>query len=74
MRLQKNDKIKEINTGICIVPGKSFAYLQEIGAGNKKGEYYLTDICKIAQNKGNTIKKYNHKILQRSLGSIHARN
>ena len=54
-------QIKEINTGICILPWESFTYLQEIGAANKKGEYYLTDICKIGQNKGNTIKKYHHE-------------
>jgi bifunctional UDP-N-acetylglucosamine pyrophosphorylase/glucosamine-1-phosphate N-acetyltransferase len=54
-------KIKEINTGICILPFESFTYLQEIGSGNKKGEYYLTDICKIAQDKGNPIKKYHHE-------------
>ena len=54
-------QIKEINTGICILPRESFTYLQEIGAGNKKGEYYLTDICKIGQNKGNPIKKYHHE-------------
>jgi bifunctional UDP-N-acetylglucosamine pyrophosphorylase / glucosamine-1-phosphate N-acetyltransferase len=53
-------RIKEINTGICILPWESFTYLQEIGAGNKKGEYYLTDICKIADHKGKTVKKYNH--------------
>jgi bifunctional UDP-N-acetylglucosamine pyrophosphorylase/glucosamine-1-phosphate N-acetyltransferase len=48
-------------------------YLQEINAGNKKGEYYLTDICKIAQNKGNTIKKFHHKNSLEVLG-INSRN
>jgi bifunctional UDP-N-acetylglucosamine pyrophosphorylase/glucosamine-1-phosphate N-acetyltransferase len=66
-------QIKEINTGICILPRESFLYLQEINAGNKKGEYYLTDICKIAQNKGNTIKKYHHKNSLEVLG-INSRN
>jgi bifunctional UDP-N-acetylglucosamine pyrophosphorylase/glucosamine-1-phosphate N-acetyltransferase len=66
-------QIKEINTGICILPWESFLYLQEINAGNKKGEYYLTDICKIAQNKGNTIKKYHHKNSLEVLG-INSRN
>jgi bifunctional UDP-N-acetylglucosamine pyrophosphorylase/glucosamine-1-phosphate N-acetyltransferase len=61
-------KIKEINTGICVLPRKSFTYLQEIGAGNKKGEYYLTDICKIGQNKGNPIKKYHHENSSEVLG------
>jgi bifunctional UDP-N-acetylglucosamine pyrophosphorylase/glucosamine-1-phosphate N-acetyltransferase len=66
-------QIKEINTGICILPRQSFLYLQEINAGNKKGEYYLTDICKIAQNKGNTVKKYHHKNSLEVLG-INSRN
>jgi bifunctional UDP-N-acetylglucosamine pyrophosphorylase / glucosamine-1-phosphate N-acetyltransferase len=61
-------QIREINTGICIIPHDSFAYLKEIGAGNGKGEYYLTDICKIARNKGNTIKKYLHERSSEVLG------
>jgi bifunctional UDP-N-acetylglucosamine pyrophosphorylase / glucosamine-1-phosphate N-acetyltransferase len=61
-------EIREINTGICILPWESFTYLQEIGAGNKKGEYYLTDICSIAHGKGKAIKKYNHKKSSEVLG------
>ncbi len=56
----KEREIREINTGICIIPEESFVYLHEISAGNKKGEYYLTDICKIARSKGNIVRKYNH--------------
>ncbi len=42
-------EIKEINTGICIIPEKYLVLLKEIKDDNKKGEFYLTDICKIAR-------------------------
>lgn len=61
-------QIKEINTGICIIPQEFFKYLREISAGNKKGEYYLTDICKVARSKGNKIKKFNHGNASEVLG------
>jgi bifunctional UDP-N-acetylglucosamine pyrophosphorylase/glucosamine-1-phosphate N-acetyltransferase len=53
-------KIKRINTGICAIPGSLFPLLKEIKADNKKGEYYLTDICKIAHQKGIVVKGYHH--------------
>lgn len=53
-------KIKRINTGICAIPGSLFSLLKEIKADNKKGEYYLTDICKIAQQKDIVVKGYHH--------------
>lgn len=53
-------KIKRINTGICAIPGNLISLLKEIKADNKKGEYYLTDICKIAQQKGVAVKGYHH--------------
>jgi bifunctional UDP-N-acetylglucosamine pyrophosphorylase/glucosamine-1-phosphate N-acetyltransferase len=53
-------KIKRINTGICAIPGSLFPLLKAIKADNKKGEYYLTDICKIAQQKGIVVKGYHH--------------
>lgn len=53
-------KIKRINTGICAIPGNLISLLKEIKADNKKGEYYLTDICKIAQQKGIPVKGYHH--------------
>jgi len=61
-------EIREINTGICVIPGESFAYLHEINAGNKKGEYYLTDICRIARSKGKIVRKYNHANAAEVLG------
>ena len=53
-------KIKRINTGICAIPGRLFPLLKLIKADNKKGEYYLTDICKIAQQKGIVVKGYHY--------------
>ncbi len=58
---EEERNIKEINTGICIIPREAFQYLKEIGAENKKGEYYLTDICNIARKKGGIVKKYHHE-------------
>ena len=45
-------KIKEINTGICFIPSVYWRLLKKIEANNRKGEYYLTDICKIAKKQG----------------------
>ena len=53
-------KIKRINTGICAIPGRLFPLLKEIKSDNKKGEFYLTDICKISQRKGIIVKGYHH--------------
>jgi bifunctional UDP-N-acetylglucosamine pyrophosphorylase/glucosamine-1-phosphate N-acetyltransferase len=53
-------KIKRINTGICAIPGSLFPLLKAIKADNRKGEYYLTDICKIAKQKGIVVKGYHH--------------
>lgn len=61
-------EIREINTGICIIPRESLSYLKEISADNKKGEYYLTDICKIARNKGDLVKAYRHGVTSEVLG------
>ncbi|MBA4390370.1 MAG: UDP-N-acetylglucosamine diphosphorylase/glucosamine-1-phosphate N-acetyltransferase [Syntrophus sp. (in: bacteria)] len=61
-------EIREINTGICIIPRESFDYLKEINAENKKGEYYLTDICKVARNKGDVVKAYRHGVASEVLG------
>jgi len=50
----------EINTGICIIPEECFPLLKLIEPNNKKGEYYLTDICKVARKKGLNIKGCHH--------------
>ncbi|HEX2965294.1 MAG TPA: NTP transferase domain-containing protein [Syntrophorhabdaceae bacterium] len=60
--------IKEINTGICIIPRECRRYLREIGNSNRKGEYYLTDICAIVRSKGEVVRKYNHRDASEVLG------
>lgn len=65
---RKEREIKRINTGICIIPARSFPLLRSISADNKKGEYYLTDICTIGRQKGQSIKGYNHENAQEVLG------
>jgi bifunctional UDP-N-acetylglucosamine pyrophosphorylase / glucosamine-1-phosphate N-acetyltransferase len=57
---EEEKRINEINTGICIIPEECFPLLKLIEANNKKGEYYLTDICKVARKKGLNIKGCRH--------------
>ena len=52
--------IKEINTGICIIPEVHLPLLKIIEANNKKGEYYMTDICKVAGKQGIAVKGRHH--------------
>ena len=61
-------EIKEINTGICVIPSEKFEYLEEIKANNKKGEYYLTDICAVARSKGDNVRKFKHEKATEVLG------
>jgi len=61
-------KIKRINTGICAIPGHLFPLLKEIRSDNRKGEYYLTDIYKIVQQKGLDVKGYHYKKSSEVLG------
>jgi bifunctional UDP-N-acetylglucosamine pyrophosphorylase/glucosamine-1-phosphate N-acetyltransferase len=60
--------IKEINTGICIIPHECWSFLGEIGNNNRKAEYYLTDICTIAKSKGAAVRKYKHNDAAEVLG------
>jgi len=55
---EEQKRIKEINTGICIIPKRYFYLLKEIKNENRKGEYYLTDICLIASNSSINIMAY----------------
>ena len=42
-------KIKEVNTGIMIIPGdKIKGWLSQVGCTNKQSEYYLTDLIGFA--------------------------
>ncbi|MCX5813237.1 MAG: NTP transferase domain-containing protein [Proteobacteria bacterium] len=61
-------EIREINTGICIIPEERFQLLKLIEPNNKKGEYYLTDICKVAKKKGLNIKGCHHNESTEVLG------
>ena len=61
-------KIREINTGICMLRRGMLPLLKEIKADNAKGEYYLTDICKIARMRGISVKGYHHDDAQEVLG------
>jgi len=53
-------QIKEINTGICIIPNGYFPLLKSIENKNKKGEFYLTDICKVARDRGIAVFAFHH--------------
>lgn len=48
--LQKN--IKEVNSGIYALESEAFHILKEIKLNESKGEYYLTDVISIANDKG----------------------
>ncbi len=61
-------KVDEINTGICIIPEECFQLLKLIKPDNKKEEYYLTDICKVAKNRGLKIKGCHHDKAAEVLG------
>jgi bifunctional UDP-N-acetylglucosamine pyrophosphorylase / glucosamine-1-phosphate N-acetyltransferase len=51
-------KVRTINTGICYIPFDDLKLIDLIGENNRKGERYLTDICKIAKNEGKPAKGY----------------
>ena len=52
-------KIEECNAGLYIISNKYlFKYLKEIKNNNAKGEYYLTDIVSIFNNKKKKISSY----------------
>lgn len=52
--------IREINSGICFIPGPLFPLIKRIKAENRKGEYYLTDICTIARTDGIPVRAFHH--------------
>ncbi len=65
---EEQKSITTINTGICVIPGSSFSFLREIVPSNNKGEYYLTDICTIAGQKGKAVRGYRHQRPSEVLG------
>jgi bifunctional UDP-N-acetylglucosamine pyrophosphorylase / glucosamine-1-phosphate N-acetyltransferase len=60
--------IREINSGICMIRSDRLPLLQRIGAENKKGEYYLTDICLVAKKEGIKVAAYSHPDSREVLG------
>ncbi len=50
--------IQRINTGICYIPFGDLGLVELIDTGNNKGEHYLTDICKIARERGSHAKGF----------------
>ena len=65
---QAQKKIREINTGICMLRRDTLSLAKEIKAENAKGEYYLTDICKVAGTRGIRVKGYHYGDAQEVLG------
>ncbi len=61
-------KIRTINTGICYIPYQDLSLIDLIGENNKKGERYLTDICKIAKDAGRPAKGYFYARSEEVLG------
>ncbi|OPY76230.1 MAG: Bifunctional protein GlmU [Syntrophorhabdus sp. PtaU1.Bin050] len=61
-------EVRRINTGICLIPGELFGLLKKIKSDNRKGEYYLTDICRIAGQEGIEVRAYNHPRASEVLG------
>ncbi|NLW35163.1 bifunctional UDP-N-acetylglucosamine diphosphorylase/glucosamine-1-phosphate N-acetyltransferase GlmU [Syntrophorhabdus aromaticivorans] len=61
-------EVRRINTGICLIPGELFGLLKKIGPDNRKGEYYLTDICRVAGQEGIKVRAYDHPRASEVLG------
>ena len=65
---EEEKKIRRINTGICIIPWQHFSLLKTITPDNRKGEYYLTDICSIAHSRKIPIRAYHYPEASEVLG------
>ncbi len=57
-----------INTGICMIRRNLFGLVKSVTPENKKGEYYLTDICKIAKERGIRVRAHLHPESSEVLG------
>ena len=60
--------IKVINTGICVIRRDRLPLVKMVEPNNRKGEYYLTDICRIAGARGVVVKAYLHGSSSEVLG------
>ena len=61
-------QIRTINTGICIIPGNDLAMVKKITPSNRKNEYYLTEICAVAEAEGRAVHAYFHQPSSEVLG------
>jgi len=61
-------EIKVINTGICMIRRDFLGLVRAITPNNKKGEYYLTDICKVAIGRGLKVLSFLHEQAHEVLG------
>lgn len=65
---QSEKFINEINTGFYVLPNKKLlSWLDQLSNNNQQGEYYLTDVVKIAYNAeveiNNVVAKHNYEIM-----------
>ncbi len=60
--------IKVINTGICMIRRNLLPLVEAVTPDNKKGELYLTDICKTAGRQGIKARAFLHKDASEVLG------
>jgi len=57
-----------INTGICMVRRNLFGLVKSVTPENRKGEYYLTDICRVARDRGIKVRSHFHEEAGEVLG------
>jgi len=65
---EEEKKVRTINTGICYIPFEDLVLVDLIGENNKKGERYLTDICRVAKNEGRPARGYFYTLSDEVLG------
>jgi bifunctional UDP-N-acetylglucosamine pyrophosphorylase/glucosamine-1-phosphate N-acetyltransferase len=61
-------EIGVINTGICMIRADMLPLVKAITPDNRKGEYYLTDICKQARHRGVAVRAFLHEESAEVLG------
>ncbi len=61
-------EIRVINTGICMIRRDLVSLVEAVTPDNRKGEYYLTDICKAAGRQGIKARAFFHKDATEVLG------
>jgi bifunctional UDP-N-acetylglucosamine pyrophosphorylase/glucosamine-1-phosphate N-acetyltransferase len=61
-------RVKVINSGICMIRRDLLPLVQAIEPNNKKGEYYLTDICGQAARRDIAVRAFFHPDASEVLG------